>query len=94
MEPRRDQTAQAALRNALFRPRSVGLVGLSSDPGRPTGRPLEYLRRAGFDGAVYVVNPMRDTVQGARAIQRRERMLGMAGTFLDGAADWAARPGP
>ncbi|MFQ5566559.1 MAG: CoA-binding protein, partial [Paracoccaceae bacterium] len=62
-----DQTARAALRDALFRPRSIGLVGLSSDPGRPTGRVLEYLRRAGYGGKVYVVNPRRREVQGARA---------------------------
>jgi acyl-CoA synthetase (NDP forming) len=61
------QASGAALRDALFRPRSVGLIGLSSDLGRPTGRPLEYLRRAGFAGAVYVVNPMRAEVQGAPA---------------------------
>jgi acyl-CoA synthetase (NDP forming) len=67
MDTSAGQTTSAALRDALFRPHSVGLVGLSSDPGRPTGRPLEYLRRAGFAGAVYVVNPMRDEVQGARA---------------------------
>ncbi|HUS54479.1 MAG TPA: acetate--CoA ligase family protein [Thermohalobaculum sp.] len=61
------QTTSAALRGSLFRPRSVGLVGLSSDPARPTGRPLEYLRWAGFGGVVYVVNPMREEVQGVRA---------------------------
>ena len=67
MDLRTDKTARAALYSALFRPRSVGLVGLSSDRRRPTGRVLDYLRRAGYGGAVYVVNPKRDEVQGARA---------------------------
>ncbi len=62
-----DRTARAALSDALFRPRSVALLGLSSDRRRPTGRVLEYLRRAGYGGNVYVVNPKRDAVQGARA---------------------------
>jgi acyl-CoA synthetase (NDP forming) len=63
----REPTGRAALRDALFRPRSIGLVGLSSDTSRPTGRTLDYLRRARYGGAVYVVNPRRDEVQGARA---------------------------
>ncbi len=67
MEPCGDQTTRAALRDALFRPRSIGLVGLSGDQRRPTGRVLGYLRRAGYGGAVYVVNPRHDEVQGVRA---------------------------
>ncbi len=67
MDLRTDKTARAALYSALFRPRSVGLVGLSSDRRRPTGRVLDYLRRAGYGGDIYVVNPKRDEVQGARA---------------------------
>ncbi|MGR3716956.1 MAG: CoA-binding protein, partial [Thermohalobaculum sp.] len=67
MDLRTDKTARAALYSALFRPRSVGLVGLSSDRQRPTGRVLDYLRRAGYGGDIYVVNPKRNDVQGARA---------------------------
>ena len=67
MSPRSEPTDRAALSDALFRPRSIGLVGLSSDTGRPTGRTLDYLRRSGYGGNVYVVNPMRAEVQGARA---------------------------
>ena len=48
MALRPEPTARAALRDALFGPRSIGLVGLSSDQGRPTGRVLDYLRRAGY----------------------------------------------
>lgn len=62
-----DPQTRRDLRNALFQPRSIALVGLSSDPGKPSGRTLEYLRRAGFPGNIYVVNPRRDDVQGARA---------------------------
>jgi acyl-CoA synthetase (NDP forming) len=49
---------------ALLAPRSVALVGASDDASRPAGRPLAYLRRDGFTGRVYPVNPRRDSVQG------------------------------
>lgn len=58
---------QDRLANAVFTPRSIGLVGLSSDPARPSGRPLGFLRREGYAGEIYIVNPRRDEVQGARA---------------------------
>ncbi|MBN9410068.1 MAG: acetate--CoA ligase family protein [Burkholderiales bacterium] len=56
-----------ALADLLLRPRSVALVGISDDAGKTAGRPLAYLRTAGFRGAVYPVNPRRETVQGERA---------------------------
>jgi acyl-CoA synthetase (NDP forming) len=62
-----DRTARAALSDALFRPRSVALLGLSSDRRRPTGRVLDYLRRAGYGGKIYVINPRHAEVQQARA---------------------------
>ena len=58
---------RAALRQALLSPRSVALIGQSDDPGKTTGRPLKFLREAGYRGTVYPVNPRRDTVMGERA---------------------------
>ena len=55
------------LANAVFTPRSVALIGLSSDPARATGRPLTFLQREGFPGTIYVVNPSRAEVQGVKA---------------------------
>ena len=52
---------------ALLTPKSVVLVGASDDAAKTSGRPLRYLRGAGFAGTVYVVNPARETVQGERA---------------------------
>lgn len=52
---------------ALFRPRSVALVGASDTAGKATARPLTYLRQRGWAGAVYPVNPVRETVAGERA---------------------------
>lgn len=52
---------------ALLYPRSVALVGASDDIRKTGGRPLQFLRRAGFSGKVYPINPHRDQVQGERA---------------------------
>ena len=41
----------------LFHARSVALVGLSADPRKMTGAPLEILRQTGFTGIIRVVNP-------------------------------------
>ncbi len=58
---------QERLRRALFFPRSVAIIGQSNDAGKTAGRPLKYLRQAGFAGAVYPVNARRDEVLGERA---------------------------
>ena len=60
-EPPRDAIAH------LLAPRSVAIVGASSDPGRIGGRPVRYYRQARFAGRVYPINPNRDEVQGYRA---------------------------
>jgi|JI10StandDraft_1071094.scaffolds.fasta_scaffold46256_4 acyl-CoA synthetase (NDP forming) len=56
--------SRAALAQALLHPASVALVGASDDSSKTAGRPLNYLRRTGFAGRVYPVNPSRATVQG------------------------------
>lgn len=53
--------------DALFAPRSVAVIGASSDPRRFGGRPIQYMLEAGFEGPIYPVNPARDTIQGLRA---------------------------
>jgi acyl-CoA synthetase (NDP forming) len=58
---------RAALRQALLAPRSVAIIGQSNDVAKTAGRPLNYLRRAGFGGTIYCVNARRDTVLGERA---------------------------
>lgn len=52
---------------ALLRPRSIALVGVSDDVGKTAGRPLRFLRNANFEHAVFPVNPTRDTVQGEKS---------------------------
>jgi acyl-CoA synthetase (NDP forming) len=55
------------LAQALLAPRSIAIVGQSNDAGKTAGRPLKYLRQAGFTGRVYPVNERRDSVLSERA---------------------------
>jgi len=57
----------AALRQKLLAPRSIALIGASDDPAKNAARPLSFLRRAGYAGTVYPINPRRKTVLGERA---------------------------
>lgn len=41
----------------LIRPRSVAIIGASADPSKTSGRPVAYLRKHGFAGQIYPVNP-------------------------------------
>ncbi|MDO8703744.1 MAG: acetate--CoA ligase family protein [Sulfuricaulis sp.] len=52
---------------ALFEPQSVAVIGASEDRLRIGGRPLDYLLRAGYAGAIYPINPNRASVQGLPA---------------------------
>ena len=46
----------------LLKPRSVAVIGASADPGKTAGRPVSYLVKHGFDGAIYPVNPKVDRI--------------------------------
>src|SRR5271157_723303 len=50
----------------LIRPRSVAIIGASADPTKLTGRPVGYLRKHGFTGAIYPVNPRVTAIDGLR----------------------------
>ena len=55
------------LRQVLLSPRSVAIVGQSNDASKTAGRPLKYLRRAGYGGRIFPVNARRGDVLGERA---------------------------
>ncbi len=59
--------ARFASLTPLFAPRSVAVLGASSDPARISGRPLAYMKAQGFPGALYPINPNRSEVQGLKA---------------------------
>jgi acyl-CoA synthetase (NDP forming) len=46
----------------LFAPRSIALIGVPGDPSRPGARPLHFLRRHGYPGRLYPVNPRHRTI--------------------------------
>src|SRR5690349_7776165 len=58
---------RGGLGRALLHPRSVASGGASDDGTKTAGRPLRFLRQAGYGGRVFPVNPKRDSVQGERA---------------------------
>ncbi len=55
------------LAQALFQPRSVALIGASGDAAKNTSRPQRFLRKHGYPGRVYPVNPGRSEIFGERA---------------------------
>lgn len=55
------------LPESLLNPRRIALIGASTDAARLTARAQVYLRRHGYDGALYPVNPRAETVLGEQA---------------------------
>ena len=53
--------------DALTAPRSIALIGVSSDPTRVSGRALDFLLRYGYDGRIFPINLKADVVQGVTA---------------------------
>jgi acetate---CoA ligase (ADP-forming) len=49
---------------ALFDPKSIAIVGASPDNQKIGGRPLSYLQRYGYEGAIYPINPKYDEING------------------------------
>jgi len=46
----------------LLAPRSIAVLGVSSDPTRIGGRPIAYMREQKFRGDLYPVNPHRTRI--------------------------------
>ena len=49
--------ADVVLPGNLFSPRSIAILGASAEPGKLAHRPLDFLHRHGYPGAVYPINP-------------------------------------
>ena len=56
-----------SLAQALFSPRAVALVGASGDEKKNTARPQRYLKKHGYSGRVFPINPSRSEVLGKPA---------------------------
>ena len=48
----------------LFAPQSVAIVGASKTPGKQGHTALTYLRRGGFSGKIYLINPNEREIEG------------------------------
>ncbi len=59
--------ARFASLTGMIGPRSVAVLGASSDATRIGGRPIAYMLNQKFAGEIYPVNPKRDEILGLRA---------------------------
>ena len=50
----------------FFSPKSIAIVGASPIPGKPSHVILENLKRIGFKGAIYLVNPKYSYINGCK----------------------------
>src|SRR5262249_49316238 len=55
------------LAQVLLAPASVAIIGQSNDATKTAGRPLKYLRQAGYAGRIYPINPRREEGLGEAA---------------------------
>ena len=49
---------------ALFKPRSIAVIGASNNPSRIGGMPIRFLQKHGYPGEIYPVNPKYQEVFG------------------------------
>jgi acetyltransferase len=85
----------------LFAPRSVAVVGASPRKTSSGRAVLENLRRAGFPGAIHLVNPRYDEIEGVRAVKSYDALpevpdlvvIGVPAAAVPDAVAAAARKG-
>ena len=65
----------------LFAPRSVAVIGASTDPLKIGGRPISFLKDNGYTGRILPINPRAETIQGLPVFKSIET--------VDGAIDLA-----
>jgi len=53
--------------DVLLNPASIAVVGASDNPLKIGGRPIDYMKKLGFKGVIYPVNPNKDVIQGFTA---------------------------
>jgi acyl-CoA synthetase (NDP forming) len=70
--------AVTELRESLFAPKRLLVIGASNDPEKFSGRPIAFLRKCRYDGEIIPVNASRSTVQGLPAIRSVDQLQGGA----------------
>ena len=76
-----DQTKQKKLEH-LFKARSIGILGASSDLYKVSGRPLAYMLRFGYSGAIYPINPKYNEIAG-QSLSNPALVKAALGVLLD-----------
>ena len=59
--------SSSSFADALLSPRAVALVGASGDTRKNTARPLRFMRKHNYTGAIYPINASRAEILGERA---------------------------
>ncbi|MDR1159171.1 MAG: CoA-binding protein, partial [Syntrophomonadaceae bacterium] len=59
--------SQSSNLEALFKPKNIAIIGASADVKKIGGRPIDYLKKYGYTGTIYPINPGRDEIQGVKA---------------------------
>ncbi|MBT6275780.1 MAG: acetate--CoA ligase family protein [Chromatiales bacterium] len=52
---------------SLYDPKTIAIIGASTDKRKFGGRPIDYMQRMGYQGTIYPVNPRVGEVQGLPA---------------------------
>jgi acyl-CoA synthetase (NDP forming) len=60
--------------SSLLSPRSIAVVGASADPAKTAGKPVHFLRKHGFKGDIYPVNPRVETIGDLRCFPSVEAL--------------------
>jgi acyl-CoA synthetase (NDP forming) len=55
------------LLHAALDPKSIAIIGASENPNKIGGRPIHYMKRHGYQGAIYPINPNRAEIQGLKS---------------------------
>ncbi|MEH6776381.1 MAG: CoA-binding protein, partial [Cereibacter changlensis] len=62
-----DAISRSTALDALFKPSSVAVVGASADASKTGGRPVAYLQKHGFSGAIWPINPKAAEIAGLKS---------------------------
>ena len=62
-----ESTAPGAGLDAFFKATAIAVIGASDDFTKIGGRPVQFLRKYGYAGAIYPINPKAGTIQGLPA---------------------------
>lgn len=69
-----DSSSRTAAIEALLRPRSIAIVGASSDFSKVNGRPLKHLIEKGYGGRILPVNPKYERIAGLDCVASIENL--------------------